>query len=303
MAFGRRKKDQKPADEAQAKPDDTGSAGAVPAAAPAVRAAQDEPVGEDDDTDDGPFDIEDFDNPEDALVARLDLGSVLIPMPAGGQVQVELSQTGVPSAIWVVTPNGRFTIAAYAAPKSPGQWREVAAELAEALRKDNASVSIQDGRWGREVVGSGAGVVRFIGIDGYRWMIRCVVNGNPDSMEALAAEAREALADTVVRRGETPMPARTPLPVQLPEQLAAQLRAAAAQQAQQAQQAMLAAQQAQQAQQAMFAAQQALLAQQQQQAGQAQQTEQGQPQPLGTEERRSAAGSAMQQLRGTGSGS
>ncbi|MDF2825387.1 MAG: hypothetical protein K0R68_2795, partial [Mycobacterium sp.] len=51
---------------------------------------------------DGPFDIEDFDDPEVAKEGRLDLGSVLIPMPAAGQVQVELSQTGVPSAVWVV---------------------------------------------------------------------------------------------------------------------------------------------------------------------------------------------------------
>lgn len=204
-----------------------------------------EPVaGEPGDDIEGPFDIEDFDDPDEAVLARLDLGSVLIPMPEGGQVQVEISQTGVPTAVWVVTPNGRFTIAAYAAPKSPGLWREVAAELAEALRKDNASVSIHDGPWGREVVGTGAGVVRFIGVDGYRWMVRCVVNGTHESMEALLGQARKALADTVIRRGDTALPVRTPLPVQLPEALADQLRAAAAQQAQQAQkaqQAMLAA--------------------------------------------------------------
>ena len=224
----------------------------------------------------GPFDIEDFGNPEEALLARLDLGSVLVPMPPGSQIQVELNQQGVPSAIWVVTPNGRFTIAAYAAPKSPGLWREVAAELAEALRNDNAAVTIEDGPWGREVVGTGAGAVRFIGVDGFRWMIRCVVNGMPQSMPALAAEARDALADTVVRRGETPLPVRTPLPVELPEELAAQMQAAAAQQAQQ--------------QQAMIAAQQAYLAQQQQlQQQQAQ-------------ERLNASGSAMQQLRSTSTG-
>jgi len=193
----------------------------------------------------GPFDIEDFDKPDDALMARLDLGSVLIPMAPGGQVQVELNQGGVPSAIWMVTANGRFTIAAYAAPKTPGLWNEVAAELADALREDNASVVVQNGPWGREVVGTGAGVVRFIGVDGYRWMLRCVVNGTAQSMDALVAEARQAVADTVVRRGDTPMPVRSPLPVELPEQMAAQLRAAAAQQAQQA---MLAAQQAYQQQ-------------------------------------------------------
>ena len=212
----------------------------------------------------GPFDIEDFDDPAVAELARLDLGSVLIPMPDGGQLQVELTETGVPSAVWVVTPNGRFTIAAYAAPKTGGLWREVAGELADSLRKDSAQVSIKDGPWGREVVGVASGVVRFIGVDGYRWMIRCVVNGPPETIEALEQEARAALADTVVRRGDTPLPVRTPLQVQLPEPMVEQLRAAAAQQA-------------------------------------AQQTDAPQPsdEPAA---RRSADGSAMQQLRTTTGG-
>jgi hypothetical protein len=221
---------------------------------------------ETDDELEGPFDIDDFDDPSDAAVGRLDLGSVLIPMPEAGQVQVELTQTGVPSAVWVVTPNGRFTIAAYAAPKSAGLWREVAGELAESLRKDAPKVTIEDGPWGREVVGvaaDGGGVVRFMGVDGYRWMIRCVVNGPPDHVAALADEARNALADTVVRRGETPFPVRTPLAVQLPEPMAAQLQAAAEQAAQ---------------------------AQQAAQAGQ-------EPPPAEPVARRSAQGSAMQQLR------
>ena len=64
--------------------------------------------------------------------------------------------------------------------------------------------------------GQQPGVVRFIGVDGYRWMIRCVVNGLPERADALAAEAREALADTVVRRGDTPLPVRTPLPCSCP---------------------------------------------------------------------------------------
>lgn len=179
----------------------------------------------------GPFDIEDFDDPAAAQAARLDLGSVLIPMPAAGQLQVELTDAGVPSAIWVVTPNGRYTVAAYAAPKTGGLWREVAAELADSLRKDGAKVTIQDGPWGREVVGEASGAVRFIGVDGYRWMIRCVVNGTLESVDALTEEARQALADVVVCRGDTPLPVRTPLPVQLPEPMAAQLREAAAQQA------------------------------------------------------------------------
>jgi hypothetical protein len=225
-------------------------------------------VTETDDGLDGPFDIDDFDDPAVAAEGRLDLGSVLIPLPEAGQVQVELTQQGVPSAVWVVTPYGRFTVAAYAAPKSPGLWREVASELADSLRKDAAQVAIKDGRWGREVVGAapspqGAGVVRFIGVDGYRWMIRCVVNGPEESADALAKQARDALADTVVRRGDTPLPVRTPLPVELPEPMANQLRAAAEQAA----------------------------------AQQAEQTGEQPPEAPTPAARRSEQGSAMQQLR------
>jgi hypothetical protein len=256
MAFGRRKQDE-PAQDPQA----------VPAAPAETERPGENAAGDDVE---GPFDIEDFDDAAAAGAGRLDLGSVLVPMPASAQLQVELTDTGIPSAIWVVTPNGRFTVAAYAAPKTAGLWREVAGELADSLRKDGATVSIQDGPWGREVVGTASGAVRFIGVDGYRWMLRCVVNGTIESIDALTEEAREALVDTVVRRGDTPLPVRTPLPVQLPEPMASQLREAAAAQAAAAQQ----------------------------QAPPDPNAE-GQDQPP---ERRSAGGSAMQQLRSSGGG-
>jgi hypothetical protein len=257
MAFGRRKpKEQQFVDEAES-PGTRGPGDAVES--PAV------------DDLDGPFDIEDFDESMIATEGRLDLGSVLVPLPEAAQLQVELTEVGVPSAVWVVTANGRFTIAAYAAPKTGGLWREVAGELAESLRNDGAAVAIEDGRWGREVVGTAAGVVRFIGVDGYRWMIRCVVNGSIESVDALTEEARNALLDTVIRRSDTPLPVRTPLPVQLPEPMASQLREAAT------------AQGAAGGQQAAPPDADVVV-------------EEEPPAP----ERRSASGSAMQQLRGTG---
>jgi Protein of unknown function (DUF3710) len=257
MAFGRRKPKEQPVDESE-------SVGAHRK----PEASVEKPVADDLD---GPFDIEDFDDAAVATQARPDLGAVLLPLPPGAQLQVELTETGVPSAVWVVTANGRFTIAAYAAPKTGGLWREVAGELAESLRKDGAEVSIQDGRWGREVVGTAAGVVRFIGVDGYRWMIRCVVNASAETVDALTEEARNALMDTVIRRGDTPLPVRTPLPVQLPEPMATQLREAAA-------------------------AQGAAGGQPVEPTGPDVVDEEDAPAPT---ERRSASGSAMQQLRGT----
>ena len=229
---------------------------------------------------DGPFDVEDFDDPADAEAARLDLGGVLVPVPDGSQLNVEVNEQGVPNAVWIMTPNGRFSVDAYAAPKTGGLWREIAAELAESLRNDNAQARIEDGPWGREVVGLPVPqpgqpqvVMRFIGTDGYRWMVRCVVVGTEETIDAIADEARTSLADTVVRRGETPLPVRSPLPVQLSEPLLEQLRAAAQQMAQQ---------QMEQAQQALE---------------QLQQHMQGQQPERDPDAPRSEQGSAMQQLR------
>jgi hypothetical protein len=75
----------------------------------------------------------------------------------------------------------------------------------------------------------------------------------------------------VIRRGETPLPVRTPLPVQLPEPMASQLREAAAAQG--------------------------VPVQPVEPTDDTDAVSQDEPD---APERRSASGSAMQQLRGTG---
>jgi hypothetical protein len=193
----------------------------------------------------GPFD---YDEVAEILAEisdqHLDLGSVLLPVPDGGQLQVEMTPDGTPQAVHLATPHGRLTVAAYAAPKSPGQWRTVAADLAESLRADGAQVSVQTGPWGRELhaVTEGADL-RFIGVDGYRWMVRLVAagpSGAADEGGPLVEAARAILAETVVRRGDEPMPVREPLPVVLPQELADQLIAAHQQQVEAQQQALAA---------------------------------------------------------------
>ncbi|MBX9148996.1 DUF3710 domain-containing protein [Rhodococcus qingshengii] len=201
----------------------------------------------------GPYDISEIDSDDPTAGRdgqRLDLGSVLVPMPTGGQLQVEMAPNGSPQAVHLVTEHGRITVAAYAAPKSPGQWREVVAELAQSLRDDNSAVSVENGPWGRELAAVTANMdLRFIGVDGPRWMVRCVVAGPSGSTAAnapLVAIARDILRDTVVNRGSEPHPVRTPLPVVLPQVLAEQLAAAHEQQLAAAQQQQVAAQQQQQ---------------------------------------------------------
>ncbi|NLG48331.1 DUF3710 domain-containing protein [Gordonia sp. (in: high G+C Gram-positive bacteria)] len=176
----------------------------------------------------GPYDIADLATSHlDLANSHLDLGSVLMPVVEGGQVTVEMSASHEPEAVYLVTPVGRIGLHAFAAPRSGGQWREVVRELAESLRSDGAQTSIEDGHWGREVIARvPGGSHRFIGVDGARWMVRCVASGPEESEVQLAQLARAVLAETVVRRGNEPYPPRELLPIVLPPVLAEQVAAA-----------------------------------------------------------------------------
>ncbi|WP_033291579.1 DUF3710 domain-containing protein [Amycolatopsis jejuensis] len=168
---------------------------------------------------DGPFDAT---VAEEDGIPRIDLGSVRVPVPDGSQVQVEMDpEEGGVRAVHVVTEVGQITVSAYAAPKSGGLWREVSTELGDQLRADGAKVNIGRGEWGMElsaIVGDVA--LRFVGVDGPRWMLRGVIAG-PQSTAAQAPEVLRAIVRrTIVDRGASPMPVRTPLPITLPDAVA-----------------------------------------------------------------------------------
>ncbi|WP_448223422.1 DUF3710 domain-containing protein [Gordonia iterans] len=184
----------------------------------------------------GPYDLNDLETPAADLVnSHLDLGSVLVPVVEGGQVTVEMSASHEPEAVYLVTPVGRIGVLAFAAPRSDGLWREVVRELADSLTAEGADTSIEDGHWGREVIAKvPGGEHRFIGVDGPRWMVRCVASGPDGDSAQLAQLARAVLAETVVRRGKEPYPPREVLPLVLPPVLAEQVAAAQQQMAEQA---------------------------------------------------------------------
>lgn len=163
--------------------------------------------------------------PDDGL-NRLDLGSVRLPVPDGAQLQVEMEQNRAVRAVHVVTPVGQLTVNAYAAPRSGGLWREVCGELAEQLRSDGAKVRSAAGEWGQELVAAlGEVSLRFVGVDGPRWMLRGVVAGPPDLAEQSTHALYDLVRGTVVVRGTQPMPVRTPLPIELPPSIAQHIEA------------------------------------------------------------------------------
>lgn len=178
----------------------------------------------------GPYDgrsvkFEDFDF-SDFGTGVLNLGSIVLPLPHHSEVQVEMGPNG-PKMLHVLTEYGRVTPVAFAAPASKGQWREATKDIAQSMRNDGLDVEIQYGPWGREIVGSmasGGGIVRIIGVDGPRWMLRMTVASPKEKAEEMTRLARELTARTFVYRDDSPILAGNSLPVALPEPLAKQVQ-------------------------------------------------------------------------------
>ncbi len=172
----------------------------------------------DDDEFAGPYDEEEA--PEDDLV-RLDLGSVRVPLPANAQIQVEMDPSGPLRAVHIVSQHGRYTLSAYASPRSSQLWPEISKELADQLGSDGARVRKENGEWGTELVAFVNNVLlRFVGVDGPRWMLRAVAAGPKEQSAQAAEELRDMVRETIVVRGIQPMPVRTPLPLKLPDEIA-----------------------------------------------------------------------------------
>nr|WP_042180940.1 DUF3710 domain-containing protein [Kibdelosporangium sp. MJ126-NF4]CEL14698.1 FIG01122115: hypothetical protein [Kibdelosporangium sp. MJ126-NF4]CTQ96672.1 FIG01122115: hypothetical protein [Kibdelosporangium sp. MJ126-NF4] len=170
----------------------------------------------------GPFDE---DAPQDGL-PRLDLGCIQLPVPDGAQLQVEMEQPGVVKAVHIMTPSGQMTVTAYAAPKSGGLWDEVCGDLANELKSNGAQVRSAAGEWGQELMANlNEMSLRFIGVNGPRWMLRGVVAGPPDQAAQAAHGLRALIRGTVVVRGTQPMPVGLPLPIELPDEIAQHIQA------------------------------------------------------------------------------
>lgn len=176
----------------------------------------------------GPYDVAEA--PDDGRI-RLDLGSLRLPVPQGAQLQVEVDSSGPVRAVHMMTGLGQVTITAFAAPRSGGLWREVCRELVARLRADGARVGRADGEWGEEIEAVTAqGVLRFLAVDGPRWMLRGVAAGTAEHADARTELLRDVVREAVVVRGPEPLPVRSPLPLQLPGPLAEQLKRATAEQ-------------------------------------------------------------------------
>jgi Protein of unknown function (DUF3710) len=173
----------------------------------------------------GPYDVDDA--PEDG-VPRLDLGALRVPVtPGSSELKVKMNPDGSLNEIYLIIPDlCVITVSVFAAPRSNALWREEwCGDLARDMREKGADVRSLAGAWGQELVVKFPGeVLRFLGVDGPRWMLRAVASSPAERMENAAAALYELVRGTVVVRGSIPMPVGMPLPLQLPAEVAAHIR-------------------------------------------------------------------------------
>lgn len=174
----------------------------------------------------GPWDADDA--PEDEL-ERIDLGALRVPLVHPEQVEVGI-QVEHDEPVGVSLQDGGTTVQlqVFAAPRSEGIWAEVRAEIAESLRGAGGTAEEVDGPFGRELAAQlptevpGRGVtlrpVRFVGVDGPRWFLRGLVDGDGATDTAARNRLDEVLRGTVVVRGKEAMVARDLLPLRLPRE-------------------------------------------------------------------------------------
>ena len=176
----------------------------------------------------GPWDVDDA--PEDE-VARVDLGGLLVPVPADTEVRVDVSPEGEVVAATLVQGESAMQVSAFAAPKRSGIWDEVREEIAASLNEiKGAQAADAEGPFGvelsatipTEAPGTGGYLLspaRFVGVDGPRWFVRALITGPAATDPDAAAGLEAALRDVVVVRGKDAMAVRDPLPLRLPPEV------------------------------------------------------------------------------------
>lgn len=174
----------------------------------------------------GPFDSSAVEGDD---IARVDLGSLLVPAIEGRELRLQVDEaTGVVRAVILAGSDGALEFQAFAAPRNGDLWSDVRPQIADDVRGRGGKVVEREGRWGPELVcampatlpdgSTGASASRVIGINGDRWMLRATMLGRPAMEPDSSGEWEDTLAQLVVRRGAQAMPVGEALPVKLPDE-------------------------------------------------------------------------------------
>jgi hypothetical protein len=169
----------------------------------------------------GPYDVAEA--PEG--IAQLDLGALRVPAVEGVEVRVQADNDGKIQQIVLVFEESALQLGVFAAPRSEGIWDEVRGEIRKQLFNDGVAAEEVEGEYGTELrarvrTPEGLTDIRFVGVDGPRWLVRAVFQGPAAVDPGIAPPLNECLRNLVVDRGHEAMPVREPLPLTLPKEVA-----------------------------------------------------------------------------------
>jgi hypothetical protein len=161
-------------------------------------------------------------------VQRLDLGSLLIPAIEGVEVRVQANPDGVVEQVVLVDGESALQLGVFAAPRSEGIWNEVRDEIAEAMVADGVTAQESQGPYGVELTArvntpDGPADLRFVGVDGPRWMVRALFQGRAAADRSSEGALGEVLSGLVVVRDDEARPVREALPLRLPKEMTEQV--------------------------------------------------------------------------------
>ncbi len=172
---------------------------------------------------DGPWDSSEVREPAEG---RVDLGGLFVPGVDGMELRVEVAGDAIVAAT-VVLKDSAVQLQAFAAPRREGIWGEVREEIASGITRQGGVVDEVEGPLGRELRAQvpvrlpdgtdGLQVVRFVGVDGPRWLLRGVISGHGAVQPQAAGVLEQIFRDTVVVRGEGPIAPRDPIVLKLPD--------------------------------------------------------------------------------------
>ena len=171
--------------------------------------------------DGGPWDAEE---PFPAL-ERVDLGSLQVPIGPEHEIQLVMAEQ---HGAWVTVRyrESEVQLQAFAAARRGALWDDVRAEIAAEVETAGGRSQETDGGFGVELIAqvpaepgqpaSGFRLVRFVGVDGPRWFVRGLFTGPAAERGEQADLLEEVFRETVVVRGEHPVPPREILELRLP---------------------------------------------------------------------------------------
>ena len=170
----------------------------------------------------GPLD----ENESGAIKPSVDLGSLRVEPQRGMQLRMEVDKSNDRAvAVTLEYQGSTVQLQPFAAPRSSGLWHPIRAQIQQQIASQGGTALEADGPFGPELVASvpvqadgqfGTRKVRFVGIDGPRWFLRAVIGGEAASDAEAAVAIHRIIRSVVVVRGNTPLPPRDLLPLQVP---------------------------------------------------------------------------------------